>query len=141
MRFGSGAPVGVGAWAAALAVAMAVGAPDAARAQDAAPPPIDLNTATQAELETLPGIGPTRARAILELREKLGRFRRVEQLLRVRGIGRATFRKLRPRVTVGSGASPARTGALHFPACSPPRCGPRAMAIAPRSSSSIARST
>jgi competence ComEA-like helix-hairpin-helix protein len=141
MRLGSGVTVGVGAWAAALTVAMAVGTPEATPAQDAEPPPIDLNTATQAELETLPGIGPTRARAILELRDKLGRFRRVEQLLRVRGIGRATFRKLRPRVTVGSGASPARTGALHFPACPPPRCGPRAMPIAPRSSSSIARST
>lgn len=61
---------------------------------------ININTATAAELERLPGIGPSRARAILALRDRLGRFRRVEQLLRVRGIGRRTFRTLRPLVTV-----------------------------------------
>lgn len=61
---------------------------------------VDLNTATAAELEKLPGIGPSKAGAIVALRERLGRFRRVEQILRVRGIGRATFRKLRPMITV-----------------------------------------
>jgi competence protein ComEA len=67
---------------------------------------VNINTATSAELEKLPGIGPSRARAILALRERLGRFRRVEQLLRVRGIGRRTFRRLRPLVTVDGPAEP-----------------------------------
>lgn len=67
---------------------------------------ININTATAAELERLPGIGPSRARAILALRDRLGRFRRVEQLLRVRGIGRRTFRTLRPLVTVDGPSSP-----------------------------------
>lgn len=61
---------------------------------------VKLNTAGQAELERLPGIGPARARAILALRTRLTRFTHVEQLLRVKGIGRATFRKLRPLVAV-----------------------------------------
>lgn len=61
---------------------------------------VNINTATEAELQRLPGIGPSRARAILALRERLGRFRRVEQLLHVRGIGRRTFRTLRSLVTV-----------------------------------------
>jgi competence protein ComEA len=57
---------------------------------------VNLNTATAAELERLPRVGPARAQAILALRAQLKRFSKVEQLLRVRGIGRATFRKLRP---------------------------------------------
>lgn len=61
---------------------------------------VNLNTATAEELERLPGIGPARARAILALRASLTRFLRLEQLLRVKGIGRATFRKLRPMLTL-----------------------------------------
>jgi competence ComEA-like helix-hairpin-helix protein len=61
---------------------------------------VNLNTASSDELERLPGIGPSRARAILELRMRLKRFERIEDLLRVKGIGRATFRRLRPLVTL-----------------------------------------
>ena len=60
--------------------------------------PVTLNTATLDDLERLPGIGPKRAAAILELRQKLGRFRQVEDLMRVKGVGRATLKKLRPIV-------------------------------------------
>jgi competence protein ComEA len=60
--------------------------------------PVALNTATLDDLERLPGIGPKRAAAILELRQKLGRFRQVEDLMRVKGVGRATLKKLRPIV-------------------------------------------
>jgi competence protein ComEA len=60
--------------------------------------PVTLNTATLDDLERLPGIGPKRATAILELRQKLGRFRQVEDLMRVKGVGRATLKKLRPIV-------------------------------------------
>jgi competence protein ComEA len=52
------------------------------------------------DLRRLPGIGEKRALAVLELRRKLGRFKQVEDLLRVKGIGRATLRKLRPLVRV-----------------------------------------
>ncbi|HXJ18483.1 MAG TPA: helix-hairpin-helix domain-containing protein [Candidatus Polarisedimenticolia bacterium] len=63
--------------------------------------PVDLNTATVQELEQLPGIGPTTAKAIVQFRAKSGRFRRVEDLLAVRGISEAKLQKLRPYITVG----------------------------------------
>jgi competence protein ComEA len=90
-----------------LGASLCIGAARA-RAQDTAPAAvsgqersvINLNTANEAELERLPGIGPARARAIVLLRARLTRFTHVEQLLRVKGIGRATFRKLRPLVAL-----------------------------------------
>jgi competence protein ComEA len=60
--------------------------------------PVVLNEATEGDLRRLPGIGAKRADAILALRARLGRFRAVEDLLKVRGIGRATLRRLRPLV-------------------------------------------
>lgn len=60
--------------------------------------PVHLNSAALADLERLPGIGPKRATAILALRARLGRFRAVEDLMRVKGVGRATVKKLRPLV-------------------------------------------
>jgi competence protein ComEA len=62
--------------------------------------PVILNLATTDDLRRLPGIGPKRAEAILTLRTKIGRFHSVEELLRVKGIGRATLRRLRPLVRV-----------------------------------------
>ncbi|MCA9289346.1 MAG: ComEA family DNA-binding protein [Phycisphaerales bacterium] len=56
---------------------------------------IDINTATAAELELLPGIGPSRARAIVEDRRANGVFGSVDELDRVRGIGPATIEGLR----------------------------------------------
>jgi len=60
--------------------------------------PVVLNTATTEDLRRLPGIGEKRANAILSLRARLGRFRAVEDLLKVKGIGRATLRRLRPLI-------------------------------------------
>jgi competence protein ComEA len=62
--------------------------------------PVDLNTATAAELEELPGVGPAIAEAILDERERRGRFDTVEDLLDVRGIGDARLEQLRDLVTV-----------------------------------------
>ncbi len=59
---------------------------------------IILNTATEPELEKLPGIGPNKAKKILELREKLGRFKRLEDLYRIKGIKRRLLEKIRPLV-------------------------------------------
>lgn len=64
--------------------------------------PIDLNTATSEQLQQLPGIGPSTAKKILDLRQKSGRFRRVEDLLAVRGISDKRLAKLRPYVTVSA---------------------------------------
>lgn len=63
-------------------------------------PMVDIQTASAAELETLPGVGPARAQAIIEYRTRTP-FRRAEDLMRVDGIGRATFRALRGRISVG----------------------------------------
>lgn len=63
--------------------------------------PIDLNRADAAALEALPGVGPATAAAIVEHRERIGRFTSVEQLLDVRGIGEAKLGALRDLVAVG----------------------------------------
>ena len=62
---------------------------------------ININTATVEELTMLPGIGPSYAQRIVEHREKNGPFKKVEDLLNVRGIGEKTFEKIRDRLTVG----------------------------------------
>jgi len=71
---------------------------DEAEAQ--AKPPVDLNTADESALLELPGIGPARARAILDFRVAHGGFRSISQLLQIRGIGRALLKQLRPLVTL-----------------------------------------
>jgi competence protein ComEA len=63
--------------------------------------PIDLNTATTDQLETLPGVGPATAIAIVEHRTKIGRFRSVNQLLDIPGIGEAKLAAMRKRLVVG----------------------------------------
>jgi len=63
--------------------------------------PIDINAATVKELEELPGVGPTTAKAIVEFRAKSGRFRRVEDLLVIRGISESKLQKMRPYITIG----------------------------------------
>lgn len=62
--------------------------------------PVNLNTATAADLQKLPGIGPAVAERIIEQRQKLGGFKKVEDLMTVRGIGEKTFLKLKPLITV-----------------------------------------
>ena len=62
--------------------------------------PLDLNTATLEQLEQLPGIGPTTAKAIIEFREKGGPFQRVEDLRAIHGISKSKLEKLRPYLTV-----------------------------------------
>jgi competence protein ComEA len=62
--------------------------------------PVDLNTATEAELEALPGVGPATAQAIVAWRREHGGFRSVQDLLEVRGIGPAKLAALRDHVRV-----------------------------------------
>ena len=67
--------------------------------------PVNLNTATVAQLESLPGIGPATAQRIVEYRQQQGGFKKIEELMNVRGIGEASFLKLKALVTL----SPPRT--------------------------------
>lgn len=75
-------------------VAFAVGQPAAK---------VDLNTATQDQLESLPGIGPAMAKRIQEYREANGGFKRIEDLMNVKGIGEKKFLRLKELVTAGGG--------------------------------------
>jgi competence protein ComEA len=67
--------------------------------------PVDLNTARLDDLRRLPGIGAKRAEAILTLRARLpgGRFRQIEDLLKVKGVGRAMIKRLHPLVRFSGG--------------------------------------
>jgi competence protein ComEA len=67
---------------------------------------VNLNTATQAQLETLPGIGAKAAERILEYRQKNGQFKKIEDLMNVKGIGEKSFLKLKPLLTVTEKAAP-----------------------------------
>jgi competence ComEA-like helix-hairpin-helix protein len=71
---------------------------------------LDLNRATAGDLEALPGIGPVLARRIVEARTRMGGFRRLEELLAVRGVGPRLFERVRPLLDV-SGAEPMHSAA------------------------------
>jgi competence protein ComEA len=64
--------------------------------------PININTATVADFDALPGIGAKTAALIVEYRQKNGPFKKLEELMNVRGIGEKNFLKLKPQLTVGN---------------------------------------
>jgi competence protein ComEA len=64
--------------------------------------PVNINTASVAELTALQGIGESKAKAIVDFREKNGNFKSIEDLKLVVGIGDKLFEQLRPQVTLGS---------------------------------------
>jgi competence protein ComEA len=68
--------------------------------------PLDINSATAAELEGLNGIGPAKAQAIVDYRTKHGPFQKVEDLEKVDGIGPKMLEKLKPMLTVKAPATP-----------------------------------
>ena len=63
---------------------------------------VNLNSANVAQLETLPGVGKATAERIVEYREKNGGFKKVEDLMNVRGIGEKSFLKIKPLITVAT---------------------------------------
>jgi competence protein ComEA len=67
----------------------------------ALPAVVNLNTATATQIATLPGVGEKAAQRIIEYREKNGGFKKIEELMNVKGIGEKSFLKLKPLITVG----------------------------------------
>ena len=82
---------------------LAVPAPALGAAGDEKAPRVNLNAATVEDLASLPGIGPSYAKRIVDYREKNGPFKRVEDLLNVQGIGEKTLEKIRDRISLSSG--------------------------------------
>ncbi len=95
----------------------------------AAPPLVDLNSADVRQLQRLPGVGAKRAQAIVELRERLGGFRRTSDLLRLRGIGKRTLERMAPQLVIGAKGEDAPVAAQPSSLTEPPRAEP----IPPRS--------
>ncbi|MGA9165057.1 MAG: ComEA family DNA-binding protein [Thiobacillus sp.] len=62
---------------------------------------LNVNTATQSELEGVKGLGPEKAKAIIAYREANGNFKHLEDLDKVKGFGKASIDKLRGELTVG----------------------------------------
>lgn len=79
--------------------------------------PIDINAATESQIEALPGIGPALAKRIVAHRDSAGSFADLAALCDVRGIGPALAQRLRPLVTFGGRVSPVSD------ACGPPSNG------------------
>ncbi len=75
--------------------------PFAAPTEEPALELVNLNTASQAELETLPGIGPTTAQKIIDYRETNGPFQTTEDIINVSGIGPGTYERIKDLITVG----------------------------------------
>ena len=96
-----------------LGAAVPAGAQErsAGQARTAEQAPLDLNTATQAQLEALPGVGAATAKSIIEYRQKNGGFKKIEELMNIKGVGEKSFLKLKPLITVG--AQKDKAGALH----------------------------
>ncbi|TCS73468.1 competence protein ComEA [Sulfuritortus calidifontis] len=62
---------------------------------------VDINTASQSELEAVKGLGPAKARAIIEYREKHGPYRSIDDLTKVKGLGKASVAKLKHELAMG----------------------------------------
>jgi competence ComEA-like helix-hairpin-helix protein len=103
LKFGSfGSRIRISSLAGILALSICLGT---AIAQKKPPSqPININTATIEQLESLPGIGPNTAKSIVDFRNRTGPFQRVEDLLAIKGISKSKLEKLRPYVTVGPSA-------------------------------------
>ena len=76
--------------------------PPAAASSAAVSAPVNLNTATVTQLDALPGVGKATAERIIEYRQKNGGFKKIEELMNVKGVGEKSFLKLKPLVTVAA---------------------------------------
>jgi comEA protein len=91
-------------WAQAQAArgAQAARTGSSSKARATAANPVNLNSASAAQLQTLPGVGASAAQRIVEYRQKNGNFKKIEELMNVKGIGEKSFLKLKPLITVSA---------------------------------------
>ena len=74
---------------------------------------VNLNTASASDLEGLPGVGAKTAARIVEYRQKNGPFKKIEELMNVRGVGEKNFLKLKPQITVAPAKADHDHSGLH----------------------------
>ncbi len=67
---------------------------------------VNINTAPASELESLPRIGPKVAQRIIDFRTKNGNFKKVEEIMKVQGIGEKVFDQIKDLITVGADSAP-----------------------------------
>lgn len=90
-----------------LVAAIVVFSLASAYAQSAAPKAkVNINTASASELETLPRVGPKIAQRIIDFRTKNGNFKKVEDIMKIQGIGEKVFENIRDLITVGGENAP-----------------------------------
>ena len=90
------------AWVVLLALGLSL-TPAVTLAQKAKPPStekVNLNNATEDQLQTLPGVGPAMAKKNIEYRSKNGKFSKIEDILNVKGIGEKKFQRMKDRLVV-----------------------------------------
>lgn len=80
---------------------------------------VNINTATQAELESLKGVGPAKAKAIIEHRTKNGPFKTLEGLKDVKGIGDGIYNKIKGDISLSGASTPAKPAAAPAGAAKP----------------------
>jgi comEA protein len=93
----------------ALGLAVAIVALSLAPAYAQSPAPkgrVNINTAPASELESLPRIGPKVAQRIIDFRTKNGNFKKVEEIMKVQGIGEKVFEQIKDLITVGAATAP-----------------------------------
>ena len=95
-----------------LFLALALAFPLAAGSARKPAHPVDLNTASVTELMQLPRVGQKTAERIVAFRKEHGGFRRVEEVLNVRGIGEKSFAQLKPLLTLNGNGTPAGVRAV-----------------------------
>lgn len=75
--------------------------PQAQAAQKASAKKININTASSAELQELPRIGEKVAQRIIDFRKTNGKFKKIEEIMKVQGIGEKVFKQIKDQITVG----------------------------------------
>ncbi|HKV63838.1 MAG TPA: helix-hairpin-helix domain-containing protein [Candidatus Acidoferrum sp.] len=86
--------------------------------------PVNINVASSEELQLVPGIGPSTAEKILQMRKSYGPFKSVDDLLAIRGLGPKRLEKMRKYLVAGKPTSKNASPAMGCPGCAKPKAPP-----------------